>query len=128
MRWALAGIWLIFAILFLLLGRAHIREAGREVPPFEVTLRPMDKPGSGVHAEIFIKGADIDQPINDFARDFNAYLKLQNESATTANERAAYGYFLALGTALISMLFELTQAFRERPARPAQQGDEAVRP
>jgi len=63
----------------------------------------MDRPGSGVQVQIRIKGTDLDEPLQNFVRDFNGYLSKQNEASRTANERAAYGYFLASATAFVSL-------------------------
>ncbi len=97
-RWILSVLWAAFAFLFAALGCAHWSDAKIEIPPFELTERPFANYGS---AEVL--GADVDQLIKDFAADFNSYLKVQNESSRTSNERAACGYFLASATAFVSM-------------------------
>jgi hypothetical protein len=90
-------VWLIFAVLFLVLGCFHWKASRRNVPPFEVSERPLAK-----QASIGILGADVDKPLRDFARDFNSYLDHYNKSSRRQNRIGAFGYFLASATALFS--------------------------
>ena len=106
MKHSLSIIWLIFAVLFFILGSSHWAESKKSIPPFEVTQRELDRPGSSVSATIKFKGTELDKPLKDFATDFNKYLEEQNESSRKSNRRAAWGYFLASLTAFVSMLLE----------------------
>ncbi len=106
MKYTLSVIWLIFTILFFVLGLSHWRESKSTIPPFEVTQREMDKPSSPVRVSVQLKGTELDQPLKDFAKDFNMYLEKQNKSFRTSNCKAAFGYFLAALTALVSLLLE----------------------
>ena len=60
----------------------------------------------GTNYQITVGRKDIDQPINDFVRDFNKYLDEQNESNRSTNRRSAWAYFLASFTAFVSMMLE----------------------
>ncbi len=111
MKYTLSVIWLIFTILFLLLGKSHWIESQNIIPPFELTQREMDKPSSSIHATITIKGTELDKPLKDFTNEFNSYLEKQNQSSHKANRNAAWGYFLASLAALISMLLEWRDDF-----------------
>lgn len=94
----LSIIWLIFAVLFGILGYFHWKTSGKSIPPFQISSRPFDR-----QVTVKIAGADVDKPLKDFARDFNSYLRQYNESSRIQNRIAALGYFLASGTALFSM-------------------------
>ena len=118
MRIVLSIIWLIFVALFFFLGRSHWIEAESAIPPFELTERAMDKLESAIRGEVIIKGTPIDKPLKDFAKDFNEYLSIQNENSRTTNRRAAYGYFLASLTALVSMMYEWKGFVRKKSSRP----------
>jgi len=95
----LSIIWLIFVLLFISLGFFHLNASRKSISPFQLSERPFDK---YVSAEI--AGADIDKPLKDFARDFNSYLGDYNKSSRKQNRIAASGYFLALLTAIFSMV------------------------
>ena len=95
-------IWLVFAVLFFILGSWHLTASMSAIPPIELTKRAMDKPESPVRVEISIAGSPIDKPLADFAKDFNEYVSVQNRASRRANQLAAYGYFLAALTALYS--------------------------
>ncbi len=110
MKLAISVIWLAFALLFFVLGRAHWIEAETSIPPFEVTKRAYELSGSGFKLEIDVGGTPLDQPFENFAEDFNEYLEEQNQSASASNRRAAWGYFLASATAIVSLLLELRGA------------------
>jgi hypothetical protein len=105
-RTGLSIVWLIFAGLFFVLGWAHWSDAGKSIPPFNMSQRELQKPGSGLQVDITMAGTALDKPLQAFAQDFNAYLSEQNHSSGAANWRAAWGYFLAAGTALVSALLE----------------------
>ena len=91
-------IWLIFVVLFFLLGLYHRNVSRKDIPPFQVT----ERPGKN-WATIDMLGADVDQLIKDFVQDFNNYLDEQNKLSKKQNQRSAYGYWLASLTALLSM-------------------------
>lgn len=114
MRWVLSAVWAIFTILFLVLGCAHWSDAKTEIPQFKLSERP-----GQASASITVLGADIDQPIKNFTSEFNKYLETQNESSRISNRRAAYGYFLASLTAVVSMCLELRLVLRQRSGRAA---------
>lgn len=95
-------IWLVFAVLFFMLGLHHWNIAKTNVPPFRLSERPGKDMGT-----VKILGSDIDQPVKDFANDFNEYLAIQNELSKKQNCRSAYGYWLAALTALVSLFLGL---------------------
>jgi hypothetical protein len=95
-------IWLVFAVLFFVLGLYHWNVAKMDIPPFKLSERPGKDMGS-----IKILGADIDQPVKDFVDDFNKHLTNQNELSKKQNRRSAYGYWLAALTALVSLFIVL---------------------
>ncbi len=107
MKLAISVIWLAFALLFFVLGRAHWIEAEMSIPSFEVTKHAYELSGSGFKLEIDVGGTPLDQPFENFAEDFNEYLEVHNQSARASNHRAAWGYFLASATAIASMLLQL---------------------
>jgi hypothetical protein len=109
---ALSVIWLVFAALFLILGRWHWIESKSAMPPFELTKREMDRPDSGVRFKIDIGGTPLDKPLADFVKDFNEYLSAQNDTSRKANLRAAWGYFVAALTALFSMFLQWLEPFQ----------------
>jgi len=102
----LSLIWFIFAVLFLILGGWHWVESKSAMPPFEITKR-----ADWGTAQIL--GMSVDRPLEDFARDFNGYLSVQNEASKKANLRAACGYLFAALTAVFSMVLQ----WREPPQR-----------
>lgn len=102
MKIGISIIWLVFAVLFFLLGLYHWNVAKANVPPFKLSERPGKDMGS-----VKILGADIDQPVKDFTEDFNKYLTEQNESSKKQNRRSAYGYLLASLTAIMSLFLGL---------------------
>ena len=87
-------IWLVFTVLFFVLGCLNWGISKQSIPPFQVSGRPFDR-----QVTVKIAGADVDKPLRDFADDFNSYLKQYNESSRKQNKIAAFGYFLASGTA-----------------------------
>ena len=95
-------IWLVFVVLFFMLGLYHWNVAKTNVPPFNLSERPGKDMGS-----VKILGSDIDQPVKDFANDFNEHLTAQNELSKKQNRRSAYGYWLASLTALVSLFLGL---------------------
>jgi len=74
-------------LIFFLLAIIHFVKSTRKISNFEITSRP----GSGTRS-IGILGSNIDQPINNFVKDFNKYLKSYNNSSTWHNRRSAMGY------------------------------------
>ncbi len=98
---AISIIWFIFAVLFFGLGFHHWNASKQNIPPFGVSERQWSNMGSAK-----ILGTDIDQPIKDFAKDFNSFLNGYNNSSKKQNQRSAFGYWLAGLTAIISMLLE----------------------
>ena len=102
MQTSLMIVWIIFFILFLLLGWWHLRQADRSMPHIKVNARPMDRPGSTVQGRVTIKGSDLDQPLNDFANELNQYVDVQNTSSSKAHRLTAFGYGIAALTSLFS--------------------------
>jgi len=95
-------IWIIFTILFFVLGCFHLVASRNNISLFQVSERPLSE-----YMSIKISGADIDEPLKDFARDFNSYLDSYNESSRRQNIMAAFGYFFASAAALFSMFLGL---------------------
>ncbi len=120
MKLAISVIWLAFALLFFVLGRAHWIEAEMSIPSFEVTKHAYELSGSGFKLEIDVGGSPLDQPFENFAEDFNEYLEEQNQSASASNRRAAWGYFLASATAIVSLLLELRGAMTIRSQKASE--------
>ncbi len=110
MKVAISVVWMAFALLFFGLGRAHWVEAENSIPSFEITRPVYEISGSGFKVEIDVAGSPLDQPFESFAKDFNEYLEVKNQSASASNRRAAWGYFLASATAIASMLLGLRGA------------------
>lgn len=79
-------IWLCFGAIFLILGISHW-EASKLI--IEVTTR------EGISSF----GMGLDEPLENFAREFN-------EISKKANQLAAVGYFVAFATALVSFVRE----------------------
>ena len=112
MQIGISGIWLVFAILFFLLGRSHWRKSKRSIPPFAVLER-----GGMVHGTVQIFGADVDQPIRQFTSDFNLYLTKQNAVSRDSNRKSAFGYWLASFAALVSLILQWRHEIVETVSR-----------
>ena len=112
MQIGISGIWLVFAVLFFLLGRSHWRKSERSIPPFAVPERP-----DMVHKAVQILGADVDRPIREFMSNFNAYLARQNAVSRDANRKSAFGYFLATVMAILSLILEWRHEIAEIVSR-----------
>ena len=95
-------IWLIFTVLFFILGGYHWSISKKRVEPFKLSGRPMENSGS-----VSVLGTDVDQPIKDFSKNFNDYLVKQNKLFTRQNWASAIGYWLAALTSLVSMFLGL---------------------
>ena len=89
-------IWLIFTILFSYLSYYHYQQSKINYPEFKVTEI------KGV--KIIAGGMSIEQPLRDFAKDFNEYLNKQNKSNEKQNKFSATGYLIAAFTALLSFV------------------------
>jgi len=98
----LSIIWVVFAVLFFSLGCFYWQESKRTIPPFKLAERKLSRSDSPVQVSIHAAGTPLDQPLEDFAVQFNAYLEEQNASSHRTNVRAACGCFLAAATALFS--------------------------
>ncbi len=97
----LSVIWLIFSVLFLVLGLYHFKLSKFNIAPFAVPER------LGVIRDSVKKiGFDPDEPIRDFITNFNLYLNNHNRSSRRQNIAAACGYWLASIIAVISMILE----------------------
>lgn len=106
-----AGIWLLFALVFLGLAYYHLQASKQNIPTFE--LKPRPYAGS---ATMHFGGVDIDQPIKDFVVEFNSYVRSQNASASSSNRVSCAGYVGAALTAIASFFFEVF------PKQDRQQG------
>ncbi len=115
--WESSWIWLGFAVVFAALGSYHFWASTQTTPPFEFQPRPITQiPGLQITMQI----AGIDQPIQDFAKEFNVYLQKRNSSATLSNIASAWGYVVAFLAALLSFFREMSarKAFERNSARP----------
>jgi hypothetical protein len=90
-------LWLIFIGIFLNLYYQHLSEAKRSIPEFKMTRQV-------IISQSTTPPLDLDKPLADFVRDFNAYLKDYNESSSIANQRSARGYLFAALIALVSIV------------------------
>ncbi len=97
-------LWIIFTLLFFFLGLRHWNISKESIPQFKISKRPLAHSGS-----VKILGADVDQPIKDFANNFNSYLDEQNKTSKNQNRSSAFGYWLASLTAVASLIFEWTK-------------------
>ena len=94
-------IWLIFAVLFFVLGSLHWQASKNFISPFPHVVRPSDE-----LEKIEEIGIDIDMSFNRFVRSFNLFLDKFNKSTQQQNEYAAYGYWIACGTCFTKNLAE----------------------
>ena len=99
-----AIVWLVFTVAFLAPAIFHFVASRRTVPYFEVSKRPLQQ-REDVTVVIKAAGSDLDQPLKDFASDFNLYLDGYNQSSRRQHKMQAIGYFIAAGTCLFSFLF-----------------------
>jgi hypothetical protein len=128
-RLGVGVLWLAFAIIFGALATYHWRQSGLVIAEFHTVARPGAASGS-----VKMLGMDIDRPLNDFAEQFNAYLREQNSNSRTQNLAAFAGYVLALFTALISAVLEFYPHHQksgdgiehEGPSKPSQQVGERI--
>ena len=95
-------LWLIFTLLFLILGIFHFVQAKKKMPKFELPKRPGDGQGG-----VRVLGADIDQLTKDLANSFNTHIESLNKSNKRMNVIQGFGYVLASITALVSMCLTL---------------------
>jgi hypothetical protein len=100
---SLTATWVIFAIMFTALAIFHWRAAGSSMPEFKIPERP-EIPGVKITGTF--AGVPLDKPLQDFAKDMNAYVLTQNESSTQSNMLSFWGYVLASLTALLSAAIE----------------------
>src|ERR1700732_3979189 len=89
-RQTLGTMWLAFAVIFCVLALFHWHASGQSAPEFTPPERPM-KTGS-----VQVLGMDIDQPIREFTKSFNEYVRSQNESSKKQNIASAFGYVIAV--------------------------------
>jgi type IV secretory pathway VirB6-like protein len=103
--WQSSWIWLGFAVVFAALGSYHFWASTQSTPPFEFQPRPITQiPGLQITMQI----AGIDQPLQDFTKEFNAYLRKQNASATLSNIASGWGYVVAFIAALLCFFREMS--------------------
>jgi len=120
MKVSISIVWFAFALLFFWLGRDQWIEAQKSMPPFEIPKHAYELSGSGFRLEIDVRGTPLDQPFEKFADEFNAYLEKQNQAANTSKRRAAWAYFIASGTAIVSLLLELRGGLFDRPPKASE--------
>ena len=97
----LSIIWLIFSLLFFVLGLYHFKLSKCNIAPFAVPERP-----DSTHNFIKEFGFDPDELICNFITNFNLYLNNYNGSSHRQNIAAACGYWLASIIAIVSMSLE----------------------
>jgi hypothetical protein len=90
-------VWLLFVGIFLSLYYQHASEAKKSISDLRMTRQFDTTPSTR-------SWVDSQQPLANFVRDFNDYLKKYNESSRAANQLAACGYFVAALTALFSAI------------------------
>lgn len=93
------NIWGIFTAIFLVLSIWHWKRRNKRIDHFEVKERPLSQ-----HTKVVVSGSDIDQPIKEFADDFNKYLDGYNKKSREQHMFQAIGYWVASGTAIASMI------------------------
>lgn len=94
-------IWLLFAIMFLILGCFQWRIASKVLSHFSISGRPQIP---GVQIRVEIAGSDIDQPLKDFVADFNRYIDNYNLISMKEHKTQAVGYWIASATAILSLV------------------------
>lgn len=117
--WESSWIWLGFAVVFAALGSYHFWAATQATPPFVFQPRPITQiPGLQITMQI----AGIDQPIQDFIKEFNAYLHKRNSSETLSNIASAWGYVVAFLAALLCFFREISvqHAFEPNNAKQSR--------
>ncbi len=115
-------IWCIFTVIFIVLGFAHLQEVDNTIPPFAV---PKFAPqGASITLGTAENKVGLEEPVRLFVKDFNQHLKSQDKANATANSRAAFGYFAAALTALVSLLLVWEQDIcrRFRKQKPVETG------
>jgi len=101
---ALSTLWLLFTFLFAMLGRFFWRESGKSIPLFELSPRR-----GAAYGTVEILGTSLDKPMEDFADNFNDYLREQNVASKRVNRAAAYSSFLAAATSFASAAIAFRQ-------------------
>jgi len=99
-------IWFIFALLFSVLAIIHLNASTKKVALFKISERLYNK-RPDVEIKIDFAGSDIDEPLENFVKDFNSYINDYNKTSRDQNRIAALGYFLAALTAIVSMILTL---------------------
>ena len=92
-------LWFVFAVVFLVLGCFHWKEASKRISHFSISERPLSQMG-----RVGILGADIDKPLQDFAGDFNNYLDDYNQTTSKQHKMQAIGYWVASIIAVFSFV------------------------
>ena len=88
-------LWLVFTVIFFLLGSCHIIASKKFIEPFEASeleLRSSDEYGAETVGPL--TDVDITAPLKDFVKDFNEYLEEYNCQSRQQNIFAAIGYFI----------------------------------
>jgi len=93
------NIWGIFTVIFLVLSIWHWKRRNKRIAHFKVKERPLSQ-----FASLKTLGSDLDQPLKDFADDFNKYINEYNKTYSQQQIGQAIGYGVASGTAIFSML------------------------
>lgn len=99
-------LWLVFTLIFIILGRFSWSESKKVIAPFKLTKRKYSEKGSQFQVQIDSAGTPLDKPLEDFASDFNAYLAEQNLASASASRNAAFATYAAALTSLLSAFVE----------------------
>jgi len=97
-RITISIIWLIFAVLFFLLGFRHWQASKNVISAFPHIVRPSDE-----LEKMEELGIDIDKSIKRFVPGFNLFLNKFNKSKQRQNKSAACGYWIACSTFFCSV-------------------------
>jgi hypothetical protein len=100
---------MVFVVIFLFLACFHFYLSTQAAPDFILPARPGSESGS-----VVILGADVDQPLRNFAASFNGYVHEQNRNSELGNMLAAFGYLLCALTAGISFYLERRESGGEK--------------
>ena len=89
--------------MFFKLGCMNLKASKKRIKGIDIKLREKVTKVNGIETGIGSRGA---VKINEFLVYFNKYVKWYNKTTNKQNLISAYGYFLASGTACLSLLLE----------------------
>lgn len=98
---AISIIWIAFTAIFILLSIVSFVQAGKRISAFNLSQRPL-----AAIVTVKIAGADVDQPLKDFAADMNKYIGSYNSSSRCQNLIAGWGYIAAAIVSAASFMLE----------------------